>query len=119
MKTESEGVYEKPIIVKNKKNTERNWKKWRRKKCANLVENKTDNDIYMDFIQILNKISQPNKKRKKFAHFNVTKIIIKKIKAETETEEFHDRVYYFSCFSLEKNGQRQFVLFKYVFFLHR
>lgn len=56
----------------------------------------------MDFIQILNKISQPNKKSKKFAHFNVTKIITKKIKAETETEEFHDRVYYFSCFSLQK-----------------
>lgn len=70
----------------------------------------------MDFIQILNKISQPNKKSKKFAHFNVTKIITKKIKAETETEEFHDRVYYFSCFSLQKTGQRQFVRFKYVSF---
>lgn len=74
---------------------------------ANLVENKTDNDIYMDFIQILNKISQPNKKSKKFAHFNVTKIITKKIKAETETEEFHDRVYYFSCFSLQKNWTKE------------
>lgn len=51
------------LLSKTKKHREK-LKKWRRKKCANPVENKTDNDIYMDFIQILNKISQPNKKRK-------------------------------------------------------